>query len=1058
MAETVKFTLETSSWMTEVGKLTDGLKDITLRSGETKTALEIVAINADKVSSSMKNMGKEAKTAGETAKTEMGKLGTAAVDVAKLFTDTETKYKDATSSVANVGGAITSVAGAINPVAGAVAGLATAFGTMGTWAAEAFGKAHEASVQANLEQQFGKAKWAAEDLEAVAKRLTTTDWTIQISAYMDAKGKMDQTENELNEALAKLNQYDWKVQVGIGLTPEEQEDYKATIDSYIASAQQYAEQQHYTMTLALGVSFGQDSNSSSQLLAFTNAYYGSAENELAALGRDLAAVISKAMEENDFEKYQPDIQKLQGKYNDALKELQSKKFEATIANLDVVLGSDNLKPNKESYDKVMARIKEATDQIEQEASQANAITMQLILDNYDAMIEAGVSEQVAGQIKQQAVDEMTMNLSQNKAEVSLGAFEYTTGILEDSFKDQFTGSMDKIKGITSMGFSDLNTKFGGSLKEMANQVRIDTVNNGMLMDEAALKATQDYVDSMKPEVDKWEALAQEYKEKGMQVPENLSKGITDAKTLQAMTGDTDAALYLLGQQLANSPEGEKIIKQAQASGKEIDDSLALGLALNTNVIYDAEKKKWGVVQNTSQDASALVAQEMNGQGMKVGDAAADGLAQSSGVVYDEVNKMWVTAESVAQESARQTAASNQYEGQNISNAGAQGIRDGGEEYNTALSEVNANAAEYLSEDETMNNALKNYSTSGMGNAALGFSENQYLVDDAVAASNMNTATKISEDTQVPDAFKLLGSSGLGAFITGVGENSEPLLEFVSLFLGGIGQIFGLSPIPLLAHTLGANTSAGIGNGVWSQNEYVNQKMQEVMDEVNQTASSNAYDPMWSTYGYTPVSNFATGMGIGSTFVSIKSSGIADIISGALSSFPSEIWGSHLVQGFINGMSRLIENVRNVARNIADAIRNVLHFTRPDEGPLRDYETWMPHFVEGLAEGMDENRYRVMQAARRLSQSVSDEMGFSSDFDFSDFAAPDWQGSIKVQSDKFFDPEAIMEAVSRAMRENPVVVENRIDNYTTLELDGDVLARKTEPAISRLMQKKSQLAK
>ena len=265
MAETVKFTLESSSWMTEVGKLTDGLKDITVRAGETKTALEIVAVNADKVSSSMKHMGKEAKTAGETAKTEMGKLGTAAVDVAKLFTDTETKYKDATSSVANVGGAITSVAGAINPVAGAVAGLATAFGTMGTWAAEAFGKAHEASVQSNLEQQFGKAKWAAEDLEAVAKRLTTTDWTIQISAYMDAKGKMDQTENELNEALAKLNQYNWKVQVGIGLTPEEQEDYKATIDSYIASAQRYAEQQHYTMTLALGVSFGQEYKAISSL-------------------------------------------------------------------------------------------------------------------------------------------------------------------------------------------------------------------------------------------------------------------------------------------------------------------------------------------------------------------------------------------------------------------------------------------------------------------------------------------------------------------------------------------------------------------------------------------------------------------------------------------------------------------------------------------------------------------------------------------------------------------------------------------------------------------------
>ncbi|MBC8529544.1 hypothetical protein H8699_08915 [Christensenellaceae bacterium NSJ-44] len=1057
MAETVKFTLESSSWMTEVGKLTDGLKDITLRSGETKTALEIVAINADKVSSSMKNMGKEAKTAGETAKTEMGKLGTAAVDVAKLFTDTETKYKDAASSVANVGGAITSVAGAINPVAGAVAGLATAFGTMGTWAAEAFGKAHEASVQANLEQQFGKAKWAAEDLEAVAKRLTTTDWTIQISTYMDAKGKMDQTENELNEALAKLNQYDWKVQVGIGLTPEEQEDYKATIDSYIASAQQYAEQQHYTMTLALGVSFGQDSNSSSQLLAFTNAYYGSAENELAALGRDLAAVISKAMEENDFEKYQPDIQKLQGKYNDALKELQSKKFEATIANLDVVLGSDNLKPNKESYDKVMARIKEATDQIEQEASQANAITMQLILDNYDAMIEAGVSEEVAGQIKQQAVDEMTMNLSQNKAEVSLGAFEYTTGILEDSFKDQFTGSMDKIKGITSMGFSDLNTKFGGSLKEMANQVRIDTVNNGMLMDEAALKATQDYVDSMKPEVDKWEALAEEYKEKGMQVPENLSKGITDAKRLQAMTGDTDAAMYLLGQQLANSPELDAMLKQAKENGEKLDESLAAGIASQTNQIYDAESGLFRTMQNTSQDASALVAQEMNRQGMKVGDAAADGLAQSSGVVYDEVNKMWVTAESVAQESARQTGMTNQYEGQLVTHAQAEGIRSGEGEVVGAVQEVNASGAQAAQEDQQLPEALKNKGSEGAQAEAQGLQENQGVLNQTVTDQQTGVAEAVNNDQQVPEAMYGSGANAMMAYLNSLIENGEGPNAQMQAFLMGLGGMLMLSNLPMLAYMLGGNMGTQLGGGLGSQSWFANGQMQAMMDQMNATASSNAYDPRWSGYGANPISMMAGGMYSQMYAINAQADNVNSAMN-PLGSFPGYMWGHDFGFGFYSGLHDTRELIIMEANGIASAIRRIMHFSRPDEGPLRDYETWMPHFVEGLAEGMDENRYRVMQAARRLSQSVSDEMGFSSDFDFSDFAAPDWQGSIKVQSDKFFDPEAIMEAVSRAMRENPVVVENRIDNYTTLELDGDVLARKTEPAISRLMQKKSQLAK
>ena len=68
------------------------------------------------------------------------------------------------------------------------------------------------------------------------------------------------------------------------------------------------------------------------------------------------------------------------------------------------------------------------------------ITMRMILDEYDAMIKDGVSQEAAERIKKQAQDEMGLNLAQQKAEVSLGAFDFTTEILKDSFQKDFERS------------------------------------------------------------------------------------------------------------------------------------------------------------------------------------------------------------------------------------------------------------------------------------------------------------------------------------------------------------------------------------------------------------------------------------------------------------------------------------------------------------------------------------------------------------------------------------------------------------------------------------------
>lgn len=81
------------------------------------------------------------------------------------------------------------------------------------------------------------------------------------------------------------------------------------------------------------------------------------------------------------------------------------------------------------------------------------------------------------------------------------------------------------------------------------------------------------------------------------------------------------------------------------------------------------------------------------------------------------------------------------------------------------------------------------------------------------------------------------------------------------------------------------------------------------------------------------------------------------------------WGKDFVQGIINGIKSMINSVGDAAKSIADKIANFLHFSRPDEGPLHEYERWMPDFMTGLANGMYENIKKVQNAAAAVATTI-----------------------------------------------------------------------------------------
>lgn len=96
--------------------------------------------------------------------------------------------------------------------------------------------------------------------------------------------------------------------------------------------------------------------------------------------------------------------------------------------------------------------------------------------------------------------------------------------------------------------------------------------------------------------------------------------------------------------------------------------------------------------------------------------------------------------------------------------------------------------------------------------------------------------------------------------------------------------------------------------------------------------------------------------------------IIDLISQMISNAYS--WGSDFIRGLKNGIMSGVNAIINTVRNVADSIRSFLHFSRPDEGPLRDYETWMPDMMEGLAEGIYNNIDKIKTAAKAVSGEIN----------------------------------------------------------------------------------------
>lgn len=105
-------------------------------------------------------------------------------------------------------------------------------------------------------------------------------------------------------------------------------------------------------------------------------------------------------------------------------------------------------------------------------------------------------------------------------------------------------------------------------------------------------------------------------------------------------------------------------------------------------------------------------------------------------------------------------------------------------------------------------------------------------------------------------------------------------------------------------------------------------------------------------------------------------GIGQTISNLVSSAFN--WGRDLIEGIGEGIASAANWLFSGVKSIAQGIASFLHFSRPDKGPLREYEQWMPDMIAGMARGIRLNTGVLEGAARDAASRMQSALTIPAD--------------------------------------------------------------------------------
>lgn len=488
---------------------------------------------------------------------------------------------------------------AANKVALGIVGVATAIGLV-AGAVYYLNKQHEKMIKAKIDKAFGDIALSLEDIEEVANHLINNDGVLtKLHEAIGAFEELDTIQDSINNAMSVINKTHWKVSIGMELSEDETISYKEAIASYVSECQNYVSQQQYSLTLAVSLAYDKEDAMGMSIIDSINQFYTDNLTELQSIGTKLNEAITDAFTDGllDIDEAK-EIQELLQQTADIQSALSKSNFNAALTSLSLDYGlASGIALDADSFANLQAEVNEQLAAFKTENNTAR-----------DKLIQNAALRLDQGYLTQEQYDAEVASIAEKYnalyAEKVAAAQEFMlntisdTGLIEDAYKEAYNTVEDILKQASPNLFSEHVKEMtaegiNSELSYAYNQWSVESSAQGIL-DEAA-EAVDKLLEQVKPLYDDLVEQQEYYESIGKQVPEYITKGITDYEKLEELKTATDLPLQMVYDVITQSEYGTYIEDTLQEAGKSIDRRYALGIKEGTPIVTDAVDEMYNTV-------------------------------------------------------------------------------------------------------------------------------------------------------------------------------------------------------------------------------------------------------------------------------------------------------------------------------------------------------------------------------------------------------------------------------------------------------------------------------
>lgn len=455
-----------------------------------------------------------------------------------------------------------SALGALGPVGigilaiGGVVGVIVGIG-------KAAKKSAEDAKKANLAEHFGNISLSLKDLNEAAEFIIYTDNLGKVREALEQFEGLDDLQKSINDSVSAINKANWKVSIGMELSADEKEDYRSNIESYVQQCQQYAADQQYAMTMAVGVLTENDLEGQN-IVNQLNDFYADKQEELAKLGTDLNNAITDAFQDGllDIDEAAR-ISEIQAQMAEIQSQLAGGDFEA---NMEVLSAKYGGKIDAESFQSLQAELAEDVE----EAKGA-----------YEEAYKSSVSSELArlqdGDITQKEYDEQMQVLKSDYLDklkdIDMKSINFQLDTIMNQYSDQLAEAEPEIqKMIENMLASSEEDGTGHEWILLR-----DMIEGSGVVAKDTQNALGELYKEMEPSLQMLNETANEYMEMYGEVPKEIMEAKNNAALIGMLGGNSDSTYKYLGGELENNEVyqqyKETAIKHYETMPEEVKDAI-----------------------------------------------------------------------------------------------------------------------------------------------------------------------------------------------------------------------------------------------------------------------------------------------------------------------------------------------------------------------------------------------------------------------------------------------------------------------------------------------------